>query len=179
VNDFDDATVLPAVRLRPAGEADAALLARLSEPEVCGEWDYFDDPQESMLDYTAFGAMTHIVEMPDGEAVGSVSQIQIPYGPNERSLTWSIGITILPDYRQRHIGAAAQRELALQLFASSDANRVQADTDIGNISEQRSLQHAGFSREGIARGAQWRCGAWHDRVIFAMLRNDATMRESN
>jgi RimJ/RimL family protein N-acetyltransferase len=56
---------------------------------------------------------------------------------------------------------------------------VQADTDIGNISEQRSLQHAGFSREGIARGAQWRCGAWHDRVIFAMLRNDATMREPN
>jgi RimJ/RimL family protein N-acetyltransferase len=178
VDDLGGSTALPEVRLRATTEADAQLIARLGEPEVCGEWDYFDDPKESMLNAKDFGGVNQIVVLPDGQAVGLVSQIQVPYGPNVRSLSWSIGITILPEYRQRHIGAAAQRTLALQLFASSDANRVQADTDIGNISEQRSLQHAGFNRECIARGAQWRCGAWHDRVIFAMLRDDALKLQS-
>ena len=179
MNDLGESTVLPEVRLRPTTEADTELLARLNEPEVCGEWDYFDDPKESMLNAKDYGGANHIVVLPNGEAVGLVSQIQVPHGPNQRSLAWSIGITILPEFRQRHIGAAAQRTLAFHLFATSQANRVEADTDIGNISEQRSLQHAGFSRESIARGAQWRCGAWHDRVIFAMLRGDALNPEDD
>lgn len=94
------------------------------------------------------------------------------YGPNRRSLAWNVGITILPAFRGRRIGAAAQRCLAEELFTKSDANRVVADTDVANVAEQRSLERAGFEREGIARGAQWRQGAWHDRVIYSRLRTD-------
>jgi hypothetical protein len=62
--------------------------------------------------------------------------------------------------------------LAGQLLAGPGANRVEADTDIGNLSEQRALERAGFTREGLVRGAQWRRGQWHDRVLYSLLRSD-------
>jgi hypothetical protein len=45
-------------------------------------------------------------------------------------------------------------------------------TDVENIAEQRSLEKAGFTREGILRHAQWRAGAHHDLVSYSMLRED-------
>ncbi|MEP7024113.1 MAG: GNAT family protein [Actinomycetota bacterium] len=82
------------------------------------------------------------------------------------------GGTVLPAWRNRGIGAAAQRLLAEQLFGQSDANRVEADTDFGNLPEPRALERAGFTREGVVRGAQWRHGQWHDRVLYGWLRSD-------
>ena len=41
-----------------------------------------------------------------------------------------------------------------------------------NVVEQRALEGAGFSREGVLRGAQWRRGEWHDLVSYARLRTD-------
>jgi aminoglycoside 6'-N-acetyltransferase len=32
---------------------------------------------------------------------------------------------------------------------------------------------AGFTREGVLRGTQWRAGAWHDLVIYSRLSTDA------
>jgi RimJ/RimL family protein N-acetyltransferase len=171
-SEADGAGVLPAVGLREIGDEDEGLLAELATPDVEGEWNTFDDPPEERLSGAHYGGGARIVEVEDGTPVGLVTWIQIPHGPNRRSLAWNIGITILPTYRGRRIGAAAQRTVADELFATSDANRVMADTDIGNLAEQRSLERAGFTREGVARGAQWRSGAWHDRVIYSRLRSD-------
>ncbi|MHB1209094.1 MAG: GNAT family N-acetyltransferase [Acidimicrobiales bacterium] len=169
---------LPIVVLREIGEADAPLLDVLCSPEVSGEWDSFDDPPEAMLSGAHYGGGSKIVELTDGTPVGSISWIQIPYGPNAMSLAWSIGITILPQYRGQHLAASAQRLLAEGLLGRSEANRVQADTDIGNVPEQRALERAGFTREGIARGAQWRRGEWHDRVVYGLVRGDLPTRGS-
>jgi RimJ/RimL family protein N-acetyltransferase len=163
---------LPDVRLREIREDDKTILAELATPESEGEWNTFDDGPEDRLDGQNFGGGALLVEVDDGVPVGIVTWIQIPHGPNRKSLAWNIGITILPTYRGRRIGSAAQRALADRLLAQSDVNRVMADTDIGNIAEQRSLERAGFTREGIARGAQWRQGSWHDRVIYSRLRTD-------
>lgn len=163
---------MPTVHLREVHEGDEDLLAQLGSAEVEGEWNTFDDPKESMLNGADYGGGRLIVELDEGPAIGVVTWIQIPYGPNQLSLAWNIGITILPAYRGRRIGASAQRTLASWLFAASDANRIVADTDIGNIAEQRSLERAGFLREGVARGAQWRRGVWHDRVVYSLLRSD-------
>jgi len=38
--------------------------------------------------------------------------------------------------------------------------------------EQRALEKAGFTREGILRGATYRAGQWHDQVIYSVLRNE-------
>jgi RimJ/RimL family protein N-acetyltransferase len=168
----NDLSGLPNVRLRDITEGDRAGLAALNSPEVEGEWNTFDDPPEERLNGADYGGGARIVENEVGTFVGLVTWIQIPHGPNRRSLAWNIGITILPSFRGRHLGAAAQRAIADELLAASEANRVMADTDIGNVAEQRSLEHAGFTREGIARGAQWRTGAWHDRVIYSRIRSD-------
>ena len=70
--------------------------------------------------------------------------------------------------------AEAQAQLATYLFSTSDVNRVEASTDVENAAEQRSLEKAGFMREGMQRGAQFRAGAYHDLLTFSRLRNDPT-----
>jgi RimJ/RimL family protein N-acetyltransferase len=43
---------------------------------------------------------------------------------------------------------------------------------VENIAEQRALERAGFQREGLTRGVQWRDGAYHDGYLYAVLRTD-------
>lgn len=164
---------LPEVRLRAPEDADREFLDELHESVDTDEWDGYDDPPEDKLNGAAYGGGSAIVERPDGTKVGSVSWIQVPHGPNRQSLAWCIGITIHPLYRGQRLGASAQRALADDLFARSGANRVEAETDAGNLAERRSLELAGFTEDGTARGANWRRGTWHDMVIYSRLRSDA------
>ena len=107
-----------------------------------------------------------------GEAIGSVSWRMARYGPNFESRVWNIGIELVSDARGRGFGSEAQRLLAEYLFATTPVNRVEASTDVENIAEQRALEKAGFVREGILRGAQFRQGEWHDLVSYSMVRAD-------
>jgi RimJ/RimL family protein N-acetyltransferase len=163
---------LPHVRLRSVSENDAAFEEALHTPEVEGEWDTYDDAPSEKLSGAYYNGGQKIIELPDTTAIGSVSWIQTPDGPNTRSLTWVIGIVLLPEHRGRGFGAAAQRMLAEELLEGSNANRVEASTDVHNLREQRSLALAGFSSEGIRRGALWRGGTWHDQIIYSRLRAD-------
>lgn len=79
---------------------------------------------------------------------------------------------VLPEHRGRGYGSAGQRARARELLGSSDANRVEADTDVENGAERRALEKAGFVQEGIARQAQWRQGGWHDMVLYGLVRAD-------
>ncbi|MDE3147333.1 MAG: GNAT family N-acetyltransferase [Acidobacteriota bacterium] len=164
----------PEVVLRDPRPDDLEFLEFLDSAEVGGEWDSFDDPVEELLSAKDFGGDKQIVTLADTTRVGCVSWIRVPYGPNARSLAWSIGITIHPNYRGRGLATSAQRQLAERLLRRSPSNRVQADTDPDNVAEQRALMSAGFTREGIARGAQWRRGEWRDRVVFSLVRSDLT-----
>ncbi len=96
----------------------------------------------------------------------------IGYGPNSASRAWNIGIALIPSARGHGYGGEAQRQLADELFRTTDANRVEASTDVENIPEQRSLEKAGYTREGVVRGAQMRAGGYHDLVTFSRLRSD-------
>lgn len=49
---------------------------------------------------------------------------------------------------------------------------MQALTDVDNITEQRALERAGFTREGVLRQAQWRRGEHHDLAVYAVLREE-------
>lgn len=118
------------------------------------------------------GGMLLVERIADRRPIGTVSWRAVPYGPNDRSRAWNIGISLVSGARGQGLGAEAQRLLASHLFATTDANRVEASTDIENVAEQRALARAGFAREGVNRGAQWRAGSHHDLVIFARLRED-------
>jgi RimJ/RimL family protein N-acetyltransferase len=157
------------MRLRPAEPADETFLAYVRRPEIAGEFNTFGEPGDERVPADV-GRM--IVALDDGTPIGSLSWHGVAYGPNRRSRAWNIGITIVPEHRGRGHGTAAQRMLADHLFATTDANRVEASTDTRNVAEQRSLARAGFRREGVVRGAQYRAGAWHDLIVFARLRHD-------
>ena len=107
-----------------------------------------------------------------GRLLGEISWRRRTSSPAPASFYWELGIFILSAQRGRGIGAAAQRLLPEYLFATTLAYRVQATTDVENVAEQRALEKAGFTREGVLRGFQYRAGDWHDLVMYSRLRDD-------
>jgi RimJ/RimL family protein N-acetyltransferase len=107
-----------------------------------------------------------------GESVGVVSYIAVFHGPPPANRVYNIGIDIDPAQRRRGYGADAQALLARYLFETYTVERVEASTDVENIPEQRALERAGFTREGILRRAQWRTGAWRDLCLYSKLRGE-------
>lgn len=63
------------------------------------------------------------------------------------------------------------------MFAYTQVNRIEATTEITNVAEQRALEKAGFTREGILRGTTFRQGRWHDQVIYSVLRDEVELDE--
>jgi RimJ/RimL family protein N-acetyltransferase len=108
----------------------------------------------------------------DGRSIGTVGWHRVMYGPNPESAAWNIGISLIPEARGLGYGTEAQRQLATYLFETTTANRVEASTDVENLPEQRSLEKAGYRREGIQRGAQFRASGYHDLIVYSRLRDD-------
>lgn len=169
------------VRLRDVTPDDADLLdAWESDPAANGTFNDFGMAKEP-IDRAALAAgplrnerngKLVVERISDGAPIGSVSWHVVRNGPNEASDAWNFGIAIIPDARGHGYGTEAQRQLVRYLFATTSVNRIEASTDIDNQAEQRSLEKAGLSREGVARGAQFRAGAYHDLVTYACVRGD-------
>lgn len=160
------------VRLRAVTEADADLLERWRyTAENDDPYDYFPDADPALR---AEGSGGRMVVEEHGLAVGTVSWHSVLYGPNTGSAAWNIGISLRPEARGRGLGVQAQRMLTALLFATTPVNRVEASTDVENLREQRALEKAGFTREGIVREAQLREGSYHDLVGYSVLRRDFT-----
>jgi len=172
------------IRLRDATLADADLLDSWAQsPEAKGEFNDFGSPSAddtaSMRRSLSEGPLRNerngqliIERVMDGLPIGTVGWHEVHYGPPTKSRAWNIGISIIPEARGQGYGGIAQRLLADYLFETTDVNRVEAGTDVENVAEQRSLEKAGFVREGIQRGAQFRAGSHHDLITYARVRSD-------
>jgi RimJ/RimL family protein N-acetyltransferase len=110
----------------------------------------------------------------NGVAVGSVSWHHQQWGPTQGSRCLMIGISLLSHATGRGIGTRAQRALAEQIFLHTRINRVEAATEATNLAEQRSLEKAGFTREGVIRQSMWRRGRFHDSVLYSILRDEVS-----
>ena len=170
----------PNVDLRPVAEGDLAAIYRLtSAPDATGEYEWFgwQDPWRFRRRWEADGLLGEDsgVLMVDyrGEPLGVVSWARRPTA--RTSFCWSVGIALLPEARGRGYGTAAQRELVRYLFLHSQVNRIEAGTEIGNLAEQRALEKAGFTREGVMRGAAFQGGRWHDGVVYSVLRSEVEL----
>lgn len=169
----------PRVRLRDVTLSDADLLDAWNQEEGSEFNDFGQEPQPLPRDVLARGPLRNehngmlvIERLEDLEPIGTVGWHKVHYGPGPKSEAWNFGIELRPEARGQGLGTEAQRLLAEFLFATYDLNRVEASTDVENLPEQRSLEKAGFRREGIQRGSQFRAGAYHDLVTYARLRND-------
>jgi RimJ/RimL family protein N-acetyltransferase len=120
-------------------------------------------------------AGTLAVETPDGALAGTVSWFTVVHGPSAACRALNMGISLLPGQRGRGYGSAAQRALAEYLFATTLTERIEAETDLENVAEQRALERAGFTREGVLRRTQFRAGRWRDNVIYSVLRAEVSL----
>jgi RimJ/RimL family protein N-acetyltransferase len=168
------------LRLRPVRRDDLDTLERWWEtPEVQSRFNWFGFPppgflrsrfEENGMLGDDYGNL--LVELVDGTLIGDVSYNAVRHGPGGGSRAYNIGITVLPEYRGQGLGAEAQRLLADYLFAHTRVERIEAGTDVENVAEQRALEKAGFTREGVLRSAQFRDGAFHDMVLYSRLRGE-------
>jgi RimJ/RimL family protein N-acetyltransferase len=165
------------VTLRPVIEDDLSWLASLRDgPAASGqhEWHGWRDSQREHKQWAESGLLGDhdgtLIVVHGTDRVGSVSWRRVQTGPT--AFNWAIGIGLASEFRGRGYGSAAQRLLVRYLFAHTQVNRVEAMTEITNLAEQRALEKAGFTREGILRGTTFRQGRWHDQAIYSMLRDE-------
>jgi RimJ/RimL family protein N-acetyltransferase len=163
--------------LRPVAEADLPILEQLTQnPDVTGEFAWLG--WHELTQYRQWWADNRLISddigilivARGGERLGFVSWYKVPSTPGY--YYWNIGIALLPDARGHGYGTEAQRLLARYLFAHTTVHRIEAATEVGNVAEQRALEKAGFTREGVHRAVGWRDGAYRDGVWYSMLRTD-------
>lgn len=163
-------------RLRPPNGDDVGLLAAWRADPGSPYEDWSGPPPPGFGDARRLpppaGGGELVIADADDLPIGTVSWHPVLYGPNLGSQALDIGISLRPYARGQGHGSRAQAMLARLLFTTTAVHRVQASTDVTNIAEQRALERAGFTREGVLRGAQWRQGDWHDLVTYARLRED-------
>ncbi|MBO2460861.1 GNAT family N-acetyltransferase [Actinomadura violacea] len=165
------------VELRPVAEADLPVIERLrTDPGLCGRflWAGWSDPRRFRRRFEQDGMLgedTGTLAIAHGDGLlGIVSYRRVPTAGS--LWCWSIGIALLPEARGRGAGSRAQRLLVDYLFAHTTAHRIQAETEVGNLAEQRALEKAGFTREGVMRGFGFRDGRYRDEVLYSVLRSD-------
>lgn len=164
------------IELRPVTEDDLAIIEHLVQTPAGGEFAWFGHlrPGNHRKRWAENGLLdpergTLMVVRGD-ERMGFVS-----FGRRRafgESWYWEMGIGLVASARGKGYGTIAQRLLVDYLFAHTPAHRIEADTELENIAEQRALEKAGFTREGVIRQAVWRNGAWRDGVVYGILRAD-------
>lgn len=165
------------VTLRPVGEDDLALLrALMQDPTVAGEFEQYGwyAPRAFQRGWEEHGLISAdggtLMVVCGDEVFGAVSWRRRQTAP--ASHCWALGIGLVPQARGRGYGTQGHRLLVRYLFEHTTVHRIEAATETGNIAEQKALERAGFSREGVLRGIRWRGGAWRDEMLYSILRTD-------
>ena len=173
---------LSEIRLRPVTEADLDMFRRfVVEPGLIGlDWSGFRDPKaiQRRFDtdtYLGDDDGRLIVDVtaetePGTESTGLVSYRKRYHGT--QAFCWEIGIALLPQWRGQGIGWRAQAIFCSYLFENTPVQRIEAATHAENTAEQRSLEKAGFTLEGVIRAAEFRAGQWRDGYLYSRLRTD-------
>ncbi|WNM29673.1 GNAT family protein [Streptomyces sp. Li-HN-5-11] len=164
------------VTLRPVAEDDLPVMERfLTEPEAAAPFQWFGwrDLGRWRRQWAENGLLGddagYLMVVCGAERLGFVAWRKVP---TPMAFYWNMGICLLKEARGRGVGTEAQRQLVRYLFAHTTVVRIEADTEAENIAEQRALEKAGFTREGVLRSVVFRDGRWRDGVRYSILRED-------
>ncbi|MFI6405472.1 GNAT family N-acetyltransferase [Streptomyces sp. NPDC050548] len=165
------------IALRPVDEAGLTVMERfLGDPEAASEFQWYGWSdvrrwrRQWSEDRLLGGDRSYLMVLRAEEPVGFVAWRKV--APTPTCHYWNMGITLLPEARGQGVGTEAQRQLVRYLFAHTLVMRVEADTESENIAEQRALEKAGFTREGVLRSVAYRDGRWRDGVRYSILRGE-------
>lgn len=157
------------VSLRPLRQGELSEARDVdSEFDDFGPRPGYSQPPPCRLD-DDFGSLAVVL---GDQVVGSVGWHWVHWGPSSGSRNPMIGIWLAASARGQGVGTRSQQLLVDLVFRHTVANRVEAHTDVRNHAEQRALEKAGFTQEGVIRGAQWRDGAHRDGILYSVLRSE-------
>jgi RimJ/RimL family protein N-acetyltransferase len=141
------------------GEID--FVTQMSKEEMMREFEN-PTPLQIVIERKRF-----IIQKKDGTRIGWISHRLAQ--PDE----WTeIGYLIVPKERGKGYGTEAIQLMVDYLFLTKDIVRVQAGTHVKNKQSQKTLEKAGFKREGTIRKAYFIRGEWADHYMYSILREE-------
>jgi RimJ/RimL family protein N-acetyltransferase len=165
--------------LRALGPDDVpALFAIFGDAEVCRYWS-----RPPLPDLAAAAALQAEIARHFAE------RTLFQWGIAERAGGRIVGTCTLaalsPEHRRAEVGYALARAawgrgyaaealpaLVRFAFTALDLHRLEADVDPRNAPSVRSLERAGFAREGHLRERWFQQGEWQDAALYGLLRAD-------
>lgn len=159
-----------------ATDGDITLATLLSGEQECVdarcESTFDEDPDDRPVLIQPPERRAAVLDVATEYLLGTVAWRPVTYGGTAAATAWNIGIRLLPAARGRGRGTSAARLLVQYLFATTEVDRVEANTDVANMRGRRGLEKAGFQWEGVLRGVHVRGGARRDMAMYSMLRTD-------
>ena len=161
------------LNLRVLEKEDLPAIAEwVNDPEFAGEFQPLlqisRTELEKQYDKPASQEESFIIEKTDGSKIGfiRVRYLAVFGKPVE------IGFTLIPSERGQGYGTEAVQIIVDYLFLSKDMVRIQAHTIPRNLASQRTLEKAGFRKEGVVRKLIFIRGEWQDALLYGILRED-------
>ncbi len=163
------------INLRPMEKEDVLVFARwMNDREFVGP--YF---LPVMLPLPAFeksyaepspDSARFIITAKDGSPAGWIAHFLTRFGGYATSK--EIGYMVSPEYRRKGFASEAVAMMVDYLFMEKELVRIQAVIYEGNIGSKRSLEKAGFKKEGVMRKMLYGFGQYWDGTLYSILRED-------
>lgn len=162
------------LRIRGIERSDLATIMSWNNQESRGEFQEFHIRSMESLTmqyqkdaYNSENSKLFMIETTEGEKIGLV------YLHFKREGLVNIGMGLCDTgSRNTGRGTLAASMIVEYLFANYPLARIEAETDIDNISAQRVLEKVGFAREGVLRNFRFHHGEWRDFVSYSILRGE-------
>ncbi len=114
------------------------------------------------------GRIMFTIETLDGISVGGLNLNNI----NERNGTFSIGIQIFTDQRNKGYGTAAMRILLKYAFLERRLNKFNSGCLEGNTASINMHQALGCTQEGVRRQMYYSGGKYYDNILFGLTKDE-------
>jgi ribosomal-protein-alanine N-acetyltransferase len=171
----------PRLHLRPFTLDDAPVVQQLA-----GAYEIARTTANIPHPYEAGVAESWIASHPQAYADGEAVTFAIVRRSTDR-LIGAIGMHLNKDHHYAEIGywigvpywnqgycTEAARAMLAYGFSAWDLNRIQARHMAENPASGRVMQKIGMQREGTLRESIFRWNAYHDAVMYAILRSEFT-----
>ena len=155
------------INLGNASKDDVSLVMHWwNDPLYMGEYQDTtmlsrEELEKIMLEKTIF----FMIEKKDGAKIGHIGGWMI-------GKTMEIGFALVPNERREGYGTEAIRLMIDYLFLTKDIVRIQVSTDTRNTASQKTLQEAGFIKEGTMRKSWYTRGEYKDHYLYSILREE-------
>jgi ribosomal-protein-alanine N-acetyltransferase len=109
-----------------------------------------------------------IVVKATGELVGTLGL----YAINREDRRATLGFDLLPAHWGKGYMTEACCAMLDWAFKELKLNRIQASAEPANVRSLAVMERLGFTREGVLRQLEYYKGAYHDDVMYSMLRDE-------